>query len=383
MHPRSLRKRGKGLHRPQADVLASRCAPHPSPSPKGRRVFGISIENGLGLALLCVAGASPAAATDPAWLYLTTENNNFVVDQDQHYVNGLNLSYLSPSFSTDRSWVARGALAIEKGLPLLFPAAQAECDRRFEWTALGQQIFTPADKSAPIPDPLDRPYAAWLYTGFNLLQNRNYSELDDLSATIGIVGPAALGDEVMNSFHETFGFGQAAGWSHQLKNEPALTIAYLRKWRFAAGDIASGGFNADVVPELGAMAGNVLTYGEATMLARVGWGLDASFGPRLIQPGVSAGGYLNAAALHRNWSAYIFAGVQQRVVAHNIFLDGNSYQSSPAVGKYIWVHDQVIGLSALGWRSLRIDLTYVRRSDEFHGQNGSDRYGSITLATAW
>jgi hypothetical protein len=34
---------------------------------------------------------------------------------------------------------------------------------------------------------------------------------------------------------------------------------------------------------------------------------------------------------------------------------------------------------ALCWRRLRIDLSYVRRSEEFHSQTGDDRYGSITV----
>jgi len=338
----------------------------------------------LGLALLLPAGPLQAASNDAAWWSLNAENNNFVVDQDQHYVNGLNLAYLSPSLAVgDHGFVARSSMAVEDALWPLFPLEQKERDRRFEWTILGQQLFTPANKNLSTPDPNDRPYAGWLYTGFNLLQDTDRKQLDSLSATIGLVGPDALGEQVQNGFHKVFGFGSAEGWSHQLRDEPALTLAYLRKWRFAVKGTGTDGLNADVVPELGLTAGNVLTYGEATALLRAGWGLDGSFGPRLIQPGPTGGGYFNPNYIHRDWSVYLFGGFQQRAVAHNIFLDGNSYQSSPSVDRYIWVHDEVMGVSALGWRRVRIDFTYVRRSEEFRGQRGDDRYGSIDVSTRW
>jgi hypothetical protein len=333
--------------------------------------------------MLCLAGTVRADSAAAGWWSLTAENNNFVVDEDRHYVNGVNLAYLSAPLSMDQGWAARVSTNIESALRPLFPHAGQADEQRFEWTVLGQQLFTPANKSLSVPDPQDRPYAAWLYTGFNLLQERDHRALESLSASIGVVGPWALGDEVQNTFHKAFGFGLAEGWSHQLRNEPALDVSYLRKWRLALRDPASDGLNADVVPELGATAGNVLTYGEATVLLRAGWGLESAFGPHLIQPGISGAGYFDPAAIRRNWSVNIFAGFQERAVAHNIFLDGNSFERSPSIGKYVWVHDQAVGFSAMGWRSLRVDFTYVRRSEEFHGQNGHDSYGSITAAWQW
>lgn len=329
-------------------------------------------------AIACSFAAGAAApAADQGWATLSEENNNLGSDSDRYYVNGVNLAYLSGSLAEGRGWADR----IERRLPVLF-AADGKRDVRYEWTVLGQQIFTPADKSLTLPDPSDRPYAAWLYTGVNLLQDVDSRRLDDLQATLGLVGPDALGRQVQNSVHKLFGFGKANGWSHQLRDEPAVTIGYSRTWRFGLPLSRDGGLAADVLPELGATLGNVNTYAEATGLVRLGRGLEAGYGPRLLRPGATGGGYFNPDCCG-GWGYYAFAGWQGRAVGHNLFLDGNTFRDSPSVPKYPWVHDFVAGVSLYGWRSARVDMTYIRRSEEFHAQQGSEAYGSTTVSVRW
>jgi hypothetical protein len=337
----------------------------------------------LSFSLLSGGAAASAADSQRGWASLTEENNNLGSDQDRYYVNGFNLAYLSPSTASQDDWASRLTDRIEGGLSPLF-AGEGQRDRRYEWTALGQQMFTPANKSLSTPDPRDRPYAAWLYTGVNLLQDTDRRRLDDLQATIGVVGPAALGRQVQNGIHKLFGYGSANGWSHQLKNEPALTIGYTRKWRFAVPlSSSSDRLAADVIPELGATLGNVMTYAEASAMVRVGWGLDADYGPRLMQPGLGGQGYFNPERVPGSWGLYAFGGVQQRLVGHDLFLDGNTWQDSPSVPKYPWVHDIVAGVSAYGWRRVRVDLSYIHRSEEFPAQLGAESFGSATIAVRW
>jgi lipid A 3-O-deacylase len=337
----------------------------------------------LGVFVTMLAAAWPAlsrADETAAWWSLTAENNNLVVDEDRHYVNGDNFVYLSPTLSSGQGLVQRTALNIQDALPWLFPVVASDSDRRLEWTMLGQQIFTPQNKNLSTPDATDRPYAGWLYTGVELMQNTDGRRYDQLGMTLGVVGPAALGKQVMNGFHGAFGFGQSEGWSHQINDEPALTLDYEHKWRFATRFDRAGGLEVDAIPELGATLGNVLTYGEATGMLRIGRGLDADYGPRMLQPGSTGGGYFSPSLTHSRFGAYLFAGFQQRVVGRNIFLDGNTWRDSPFVDKYPWVHDEFAGISAFGWNRVRADFTYVRRSREFHGQLGDDRYGSATIS---
>ncbi len=248
---------------------------------------------------------------------------------------------------------------------------------------LGQQIFTPANKNLPVPDPTDRPYAGWLYTGLGLMQNSGGRRFDELSLSLGVVGPDALGSEVQNTFHKVFGYGKTEGWSYQLHNEPAATLAYVHKWRFGTRFDQVGGLEIDALPEAGISAGNVLTYAEATAVVRLGWGLAADYGPRMLQPALTGGSYFNPALAGRRWGGYLLVGVQGREVAHNIFLDGNTWENSPSVERYPWVHDEYLGFSVYGWDRVRADFIYVRRSLEFTGQTNDDRYGSATVTVRW
>jgi len=125
----------------------------------------VGVAGFLAAAVCSFAAAAVSPTADQGWVTLTEENNNLGSDSDRYYVNGANLAYLSGPLAGDRGWADR----IERGLPLLF-AADGKRDVRYEWTVLGQQIFTPADKTLSVPDPNDRPYAGWLYTGINLLR---------------------------------------------------------------------------------------------------------------------------------------------------------------------------------------------------------------------
>lgn len=337
----------------------------------------------IGLALsVCVAAPAWAAESSWGWHTVTIENNNLGSNRDRYYVNGFNVAYLSTPVESGSSWAARATDDIERSLRWLFTVS-AHPDTRFEWTVLGQQIFTPANKSAVIPDPRDRPYAGWLYTGGSLLRDTDGQELDDLEVTLGVVGPAALGRQVQNSFHKIFGYGSANGWSYQLRNEPAVTLGYSRKWRFETALAADGALSADVIPELGATLGNVHTYGEATTLVRLGRGLAASYGPRILQPGATGGAYFNPERIPGEWGLFAFAGWQGRAIGHDIFLDGNTYQDGPSVSKYPWVHDVFAGVSAYGWGRVRVDLTYLHRSKEFSAQESAEAYGSATVSIRW
>ena len=335
----------------------------------------------IGTVITTMAAVSPAlsrADETSAWWTLTAENDNLVVDEDRHYVNGDNFAYLSPTLSSGQGFLPRTVLDVQDALPWLFPKVASDSDRRFEGS-FGQQIYTPSNKSLSTPDPNDRPYAGWLYTELELMQNTDKRRYDQLGMTLGVVGPAALGQEIMNGFHSVFGFGKSEGWSSQLHNEPALTIDYEHKWRFATRFERAGGLEVDAIPELGMTLGNVFTYGEATGMVRLGRGLDADYGPRMLQPASTGGGYFSPSLSHQRFGAYLFAGYQERLVGRNIFLDGNTWRDSPSVVKYPWVHDEIVGISAFGWNRVRADFTYVRRSREFDTQKTDDRYGSATV----
>ena len=324
-------------------------------------------------AAVVLAGVSLcAAAAHAGQLSILEENDSLFFTSDKHYTQGLRGAYLSDSLPAD-DWRYK---AFDL-MPAVFPDAAAS-ERRFDWIFLGQSIFTPTNLTLNPPDPHDRPYAAWLYTGGALLQE-NGNQLTGLELLVGVVGPAALGRQVQNDWHQfVVGIPGGQGWHGQLKNEPALAVSYDKHWRVCLADL--DGVGVDVVPSAGVTAGNVFTYGAVGGMLRIGQDLDADYGPARIRPAPSGSDWFAAARMTEPLGWYVFAGAEGRAVAQNIFLDGNTFASSAHVEKKPLVGDLTAGV-ALFWRNeLRLDIGLLTRTKEFYGQQGEDSYAGFRFS---
>ncbi|MDB5130838.1 MAG: hypothetical protein JWR02_587 [Mucilaginibacter sp.] len=89
----------------------------------------------------------------------------------------------------------------------------------------GQKIFNPQSGFVPGPEYVDRPFAAYLYIGGTLnLLYKSESNLK-LGAQLGVVGPAALGEQIQSFIHRTFGFYAVGGWQYQVKNDFEINLS--------------------------------------------------------------------------------------------------------------------------------------------------------------
>src|SRR5258708_3507623 len=255
--------------------------------------------------------AKPVPARNPNGVFtVITENDLYAINnRDRHYTNGLRLGWMSADEDVP-GW----ANSLDDVLPLLADNAH----RRIGWT-VGQSMFTPEDKATRTPILNDRPYAAWLYGGLKL-QTETPDRLDTLELDLGVVGPAALGEQAQNHWHAVIGVNQANGWNNQIKNEPGARLIE------DAPDV--GG--VDAVPHAAGALGTVFTYAGAGATPRIGQGLPGDFGPPRIDPAVPGSDFFYAPEIF-GW--YMFAGFDGRAVGRNIFLDGNSFANSQSVSK--------------------------------------------------
>jgi hypothetical protein len=244
--------------------------------------------------------------------------------------------------------------------------------------SLGQNIYTPINIHTPTPNPADRPYAAWLYVGALFQSYTGASSAPDgiarlnaLEVNFGLVGPAALGEQIQNGVHSLLGIPHALGWSHQIHNEPGLDLSYERKWRFQTAD-ARTGLGADLIPHAGLCVGNVFTYANTGLEARAGWKLPGDFGTDLIHPS----GDTNSR--RPDFSLFLFGAVDGRAVARDLTLQGNTFEDSPSVPMNNFVADFSAGLG-FGSRHWQVTYTQATRTREFSGQVKPDNFGSVSL----
>ncbi len=334
------------------------------------KILSSVLATGLWLAA-AAAHAQDAASPSPlppdrrGVITFVNENDLYAFDNnDRHYTNGVRLGWMSADDD-----VAEWAKELGDNLPFLDPTA-----RRRVGVSLGHNLYTPENKATTELNPRDRPYAAWLYTGF-ALQSESPTRLDTIEIDIGVVGPAALGKPIQNNYHRLIGANGAHGWSHQIKNEPGLAVVFERKWR-QIFEMPVGGLGVDAIPHISGSVGNVFTYGGAGLMVRFGEDLTSDFGPPRIRPALPGSQSFRPRDAF-GW--YLFAGAEGRYVVRDIFLDGNTFTDSHSVDKKPLVADFQMGLALL-FERVRLSYTQVIRTREFEGQARPDMFGSISLS---
>lgn len=321
------------------------------------------------LLVLCLCGAGGGALAqdgEPGTLSIVLENDLFY-NTDRHYTNGVRLSWVSAPEKVP-GWV----LGAARKFPLF-----AEGRRIRASYVLGQNMYTPSDITLPEPPEDDRPYAGWLYGSVGLIATSG-RRLDQLELTVGMVGPASLAEETQKFVHDIVGADEPQGWATQLRNEPGVILTYQRSDRgFRSTNV--GGLEIDLTPSIGGAVGNIFTYVNSGAMLRIGNHLPLDYGPPRIQPGLPGSGFFMG---QKRLSWYLFVGVEGRIVARNIFLDGNTFRGSRSVDKKLFTGDLEFG-AAVAWGRARLSYTHVLRTHEFKTQTQNDGFGAVSLSLSF
>jgi hypothetical protein len=311
----------------------------------------------------CATAKKPTRAASEFQLFV---ENDMLAHTDRYYTNGIKFGIGVPGDTMDELLCNFSSLSFS-------PFVNKE-ELHFGWF-LGQNIYTPKSIAVAAPQPFDRPWAAWLYLG-GVVQRADDKNLDTVEVDVGMVGPAALGEQVQTAWHHLVGTAGPRGWGNQIPNEPALLVSYVHKHKFKSEYI-------ELIPHVGATVGNVFTLARAGGIVRVGIHMTG-FGPDGIEPGgamLQSTRNAHDADLRDKLEVYGFAGVDARLVARNIFLDGTMFRDSPSVSRRDYVHDISVGAS-IRYQGYRISLTHIIRSEEFYtatGGGGKQRFDSVNL----
>jgi lipid A 3-O-deacylase len=324
-------------------------------------------------ALPGAAFAEDRPAEQKGVLSLVVENDSLSSGADRNYTSGIALTYVSPSEGVPDWLQGTGG----------FTRALSGSNPDFWGVAFGQSIFTPEDIEANPAPPDQHPYAGWLYLQLMVAAEqdapagRSPDYLDTYEFDIGLVGPSALGEEAQRGIHQALGAPDPQGWDSQLHDELAFAVAFDRRWRAlrAFTDYVPGGLEADLTPSAGVTLGTLRTEARLGLTARVGYRIDSDYGPARVRPSLSSVEHFAGGPLAWN----VFVGVQARAVAHNLFLDGNTFEDSPSVARKPYVGDLQAGfaISAGDWR---VTYTYVTRTEEFTTQPTRQDFGAVAIS---
>ena len=305
--------------------------------------------------------------------------NDYFGGTDRHYTNGAKFSYLSGDLET---WGEKGW---RRSLVELLPFVNREGAQKNFGFALGQNIYTPQDTDAFVPDPADRPYAGWTYIELSFV-SKTERVMDTLSFQVGMIGPHSYADTTQRHVHEWISDDRPNGWEYQLEDELGVNVVFERRWRMY-GRAFNNVLGADLIPHFGASLGNVQTYANLGGTVRLGFNLPADFGVSLIRPAGTVPGPIDdtdpRVAPNRDWSFFVFGSADGRAIARDIFLDGNTWEDSPSVDKEPLVADLSYGFGLIAGKwQLTFAQTY--RTREFKAQKEKyNEFGSVALSRAF
>ncbi|WP_417804683.1 lipid A deacylase LpxR family protein [Thalassospira lucentensis] len=347
-------------------------------------VLSVSLITAIGAANDAYAQADTASGPqstrtpDEKWgVSLSVENDLFTPQSsDQHYTNGVRLAFVSPEDSAPAAF-----LNVAKKIP--FFASEGRIRTSY---SLGQTMYTPEDITIAENQPNERPWAGMLYgtagllsdTGLRNEDDSNYSRIDTLELTLGVVGPASYADKTQKFVHKVIDSPEPKGWDNQIKNEPIIGLTYERKYRswFEAN---VGGIEFDATPHGSLTLGNAFTNAEVGTMFRMGFDLPADYGPPRIRPSLPGSDFFVPDTEGFPVSGYLFAGFAGRYVLRDITLDGNTFTDSNSIDKEPLVGDLQVGVAFIVGQA-RLTYTHVYRTAEFKAQDGGDQFGSISLS---
>jgi hypothetical protein len=319
------------------------------------------------------AGAGPAAPwlRNPYSVSFHLDNDLFV-NTDRYYTNGMRLSILSKDIEAMDlpPWAER----VYDWLPV-FGRPGYTNNIGF---AIGQNMYTPRDIAIAEPQPDDHPWGGWLYADLSL-HHKNERNLHKLSLQLGIVGPDSFAEDSQRIIHTLRDFDLPQGWDNQIGTEPGIRLTYTYKNRLATFGNPRG-FGADLIPDIGASLGNIRTEASIGTTLRAGWRVPLDFqslridesGYAMAQEGELEGGW-------KSFSVYAFGGLRGHAVAHDIFLDGNTFRDSPSVSRKPWVGAAEVGVG-LRWGPCRLVYVHVMRTKEFDEAESGQKFGSVNFS---
>ncbi|MEA1890565.1 MAG: lipid A deacylase LpxR family protein [Pseudomonadota bacterium] len=248
--------------------------------------------------------------------------------------------------------------------------------------AIGQVMQTSTDLSRSDLIEDDVPYAGALtvqatWYAFNDDQFRGFQ------TTVGVVGPASLAEQTQKFVHNLIDSDDPKGWDNQLSNEPVINFNYMYKrklWR--TGSPPSLSFDTSACGNV--VLGNMFTQALASLEMRFGHNMPSGF-VYVIDP-IGYSMQYDAALAPANpakasyYGSLVLRGV---AVAHNIFLDGNTFKDSHSVPKEPLVGQLILGLhyERPTW-SVHSNIVYTTDTvdtSQVTAAEGNEMFGNVII----
>lgn len=307
------------------------------------------------------------ASDSPFEFFTFTFENDVFVGDDDGFTNGTGLTYGRGPFLSFDGQIPELLNRLTKNIYI------QSIPNRVHGVAymLFQTLQTPEDISIAEFQPDDLPYA-----GLMVLQTQLYSwdtnVADQLSLFLGLVGPAALGEEVQTNIHRAIGAEMPQGWDFQLKNEPVFRLEARRVQKLYRNYGNHLGFDVLGLATMG--IGNLRTNAEASLAVR--WGSSLNFSHATFS--LQSDRQVNALSLSDRNDFFLYLGAGADLVANDILLSGNTFRGGPSQEIENFTNSFAMGIVAKFGR-LAYVFQITSKSASTRANSGREKFGAFSI----
>ncbi|WP_121022226.1 lipid A deacylase LpxR family protein [Helicobacter vulpis] len=306
------------------------------------------------------------------YITLLSENDAYLHPIDRYYTAGNRAGYVSKEYNFWGAAYAKSWLAWSRYMSLLYRSPKMT---RFA-LLVSQSIYTPLlehhRQQGVVPG--DHLYAGYLRADLGVFQRSAHS-LESLFISLGTVGPHAFAQDIQDWVHNKLGDRRFLGWQYQIRNEFIFEISY--QWLRKIPLLKTRLLGIDLIPGVNISLGNAITQARLGSMLRVGYNLDADFGPNKINSNLS-GGFPYSDKL----SLYIFAGVSGSYQPVDIFVQGNSPETRDITHLPVAFYTLEGGVALL-YKGFRIAIIATNLSKTFREQPQSHNIGTAEISFAF
>jgi lipid A 3-O-deacylase len=197
----------------------------------------------------------------------------------------------------------------------------------FGWGIM-ELMFTPDNITDPDYQPNDYPWSGALTATHTLYSYNPHKKYDfQTELVLGVMGPAACGEQIQTFVHRVIHYLRPEGWDHQFRNALLLNVNFT-----AEKQLASWGPHVEVILGARASGGTMLNGLAVYPLIRIGK-LSPYFNGFLSQ---YSGSKKHAGSKRRNSpQAYFVIKPEEQLIFTNALLKGGLFTSNPNMTKGI------------------------------------------------
>ena len=311
---------------------------------------------------------SVSTYANESWVSATLDND-FFVNEDNGYTNGLFLSFYD--IYDDPETIEEPDFWVK---PLLWTLpSQDDVFAAINVYSFGQTLTTPYDISEVVPSDDTLPYSALVHLS-NTYISIGPRYADRITTVLGVVGPAALGEETQKRVHQITGSQEPMGWDSQLNNELVFELSRGRTLRTWVSDNGK----MDLLSISNISVGTIKSDIKTGLMFRYGEYLENSYASVLLSNARTS----NPIAVKAGW--FVYAGFGLGYTFNQIYADGNTFSDSRSIH---YNHDQNLLTYGFSYTWGDASLAFAINSpvsfastDKDHDVDELTRFGTLTFA---